>query len=103
MGSGFFQLARDPLAGIIQGPSGFVKGVGSGIQGAVGGVIGGGFDSLGNITGSLYSVMKQTTGSEDTRDETIKAETMKQGLSQGVKGLGSEIGKGIGGIFKNPF
>jgi hypothetical protein len=76
VGQGFYELARDPLEGMLQGPSGFVKGVGTGIQGAVGGVIGGGFDSVSHLSGSLYSVVKQTTGNEDHRPEE-KAEGVK--------------------------
>jgi hypothetical protein len=83
---------------MMQGPQGFVKGIGTGMQGAVGGVIGGTFESVSHISGSLYSVLKQTTGTEDTRSEQ-KAESIRQGIAQGVYGFGSEVGKGIKGIF----
>ena len=67
VGTGFFELARDPLQGMMQGPTGFAKGVKSGSQSAIGKVIGGGFDSLSHVSGSLYSVIKETTGNEDNR------------------------------------
>ena len=44
-------MARDPLEGMLQGPTGFAKGVKSGMQGAIGNVIGGGFDSLSHVSG----------------------------------------------------
>jgi len=58
VGVGFYELARDPLQGMLQGPRGFVAGVGTGMQGVVRGVVGGGFESLSHISGSLYSVVK---------------------------------------------
>lgn len=62
VGLGFYELARDPLHGILQGPRGFAAGVGTGVQGVVRGVVGGGFESLSHISGSLYSVVKQSAG-----------------------------------------
>ena len=67
VGVGFFELARDPIHGMQQGPEEFLQGIGTGMQGVVRGVIGGGFYSLSAITGSLYAVVKSTTGSEDLR------------------------------------
>lgn len=67
VGLGIYEMARDPLQGMKQGPSGFVYGVGSGMQGVVKGVVGGGFESLSKTTGSLYTVVKQSTGNEDNR------------------------------------
>jgi hypothetical protein len=37
------------------------------MQGVVKGVIGGGFESIGTIAGSLYGVVNQIAGAEDTR------------------------------------
>ena len=101
VGVGFYELARDPLQGMLQGPRGFVAGVGTGMQGVVRGVVGGGFESLSHISGSLYSVVKQTAGDADTR--AGKAENFSQGLTQGVKGMGTEVSKGVTGIFSKPF
>jgi hypothetical protein len=47
-------------------------------------------------------VSKQTLGNEDLRDENSKAENVGQGLKQGVTGFGTEIFKGIGGVFTKP-
>lgn len=46
VGTGFYQLARDPLQGLSEGsPSEFLRGIGSGVQGVVRGVVGGFFQS----------------------------------------------------------
>lgn len=82
---------------MMQGPKGFVAGVGTGVQGVVRGVVGGGFESLSNISGGLYSVIKQTAGAEDFRNNE-KAETFGQGLKQGARGAGAEVIKGVTGI-----
>ena len=69
VGVGFFELARDPIEGMHQGPEEFLQGIGTGMQGVVRGVIGGTFHSVSTITGSLYAVMKSTTGDEDLRKD----------------------------------
>jgi hypothetical protein len=58
IGVGFVELARDPIEGMRNGPEDFIKGVGTGMQGVVRGVIGGSFQSLSNISGSLYTAFK---------------------------------------------
>ena len=45
--------------------------------------------------------MKQTTGNEDFRSDE-RAETFGQGVTKGIRGLGQELGRGIGGIFTKP-
>jgi len=101
VGHGVFQMARDPLVGMTQGPTSFVKGVGTGMQGLVKGVIGGSFNSIGNFSGSMYSVIKTSTGQADTRS-TQKVTGIVSGVSQGVKGIGSEVASGVSGIFTKP-
>lgn len=64
---GVYEMARDPVVGMQQGPRGFAGGVGKGVQGLVKGVFGGGFSSLSNVAGSLYTVAESATGGEDTR------------------------------------
>lgn len=46
VGTGFYELARDPLEGMAQGPGAFAKGIGSGIQAATKGIVAGGADSI---------------------------------------------------------
>lgn len=40
---GVFEMARDPIVGLKEGPGGFVQGIGTGVQGLVKGVVGGAF------------------------------------------------------------
>ena len=40
-GLGIYEMARDPLVGMQQGPQAFVLGIGTGMQGLVKGFIGG--------------------------------------------------------------
>lgn len=101
VGHGVFQMARDPIVGMSQGPTAFVQGVGTGMQGLVKGVIGGSFNSLGNITGSMYAVIKTTTGQEDQRSDK-KATGIVSGVKHGVKGFGSELFSGVSGIVTKP-
>jgi hypothetical protein len=75
---GVFEMARDPIVGITEGPGGFVKGVGSGVQGLVKGVVGGAFSSLGKFAGAANSVLDggQEGGhkkAQDLGDGLIKA------------------------------
>lgn len=94
-------MARDPIVGMRQGPTAFVRGVGTGMQGLVKGVIGGSFNSLGNISGSMYAVIKSTTGQEDKRSSQ-NATGVVSGVKQGVKGFGSEVASGLAGIVRRP-
>lgn len=78
VGVGFLELARDPIQGIQESPEAFLRGIGTGLQGVVRGVIGGTFTSLSSITGSLYQVVKETTGGRDIRDR--RATNVRQGV-----------------------
>ena len=69
VGQGFYQLARDPLQGMLDGPEGFVTGLKKGVQGYVKGVVGSEFEALSSVTGGLYSVIKQTSGDKDNRSK----------------------------------
>ena len=95
-------MARDPIIGMRQGPTAFVRGVGTGMQGLVKGVIGGSFNSLGNISGSMYAVVKASTGQEDKRNNAQSASGVLTGMKYGVKGFGSEVATGLAGIVKRP-
>ena len=101
IGVGFVELKREPAAGMREGVGGFLKGMGKGMAGVVKGVIGGTFESVGSMTGSLYSVLKESTWGEDTRDD--HADNLGMGVVYGVKGLGVELYKGIGGVFTKPY
>lgn len=73
-GAAFYELVREPIMGLQQSPEAFLQGMTTGMQGVVSGVIGGGFENLGIMTGSMYTVIKRTTGNEDVRRD--KAENI---------------------------
>jgi vacuolar protein sorting-associated protein 13A/C len=98
---GVYEMTRDPVIGMQQGPRGFVQGVGKGVQGLVKGVFGGGFSSLSNIAGSMYAVAQSSTGGEDTRSNK-RAENLSQGLYQGASGMGSELRRGARALWREP-
>ena len=72
VGVGFLELAREPYLGMQHGPQGVILGLSTGVQGVVKGVIGGGFHSISAMTGTMYSVIKQTSGGEDTRSDNAE-------------------------------
>ena len=69
VGTGFYELARDPLEGMAQGPGAFAYGIGTGIQAATKGIVAGGAESISQSTGSLYSAVTQSSGAGDTRSK----------------------------------
>jgi hypothetical protein len=78
-----------------------LKGLGKGLGSVIKGVVGGTFDSVSTLSGSLYSVIKESTWGEDSRDE--RAANIGQGLVYGVKGIGVELYQGVGGVFTKPY
>jgi len=71
------------------------------VQAVVSGVVGGGFSSISSVTGSLNSVLKQTTGGEDRRG--APPTNVASGVYRGVTGLGAELVTGVTGIFTQPY
>jgi hypothetical protein len=57
VGTGFYELARDPLVGMAQGPGEFAKGLKKGVQAGVKGIIAGGAESAGQASGAMYSAI----------------------------------------------
>lgn len=57
LGTGVYEFFNEPVRGLLQGPKGFVNGVGKGVRSLVANVIGGSFDSVSKITGSLYKIV----------------------------------------------
>jgi hypothetical protein len=101
VGLGVIELARDPIEGIQQGPEAFLTGLRTGVQGIIKGVIGGSFESLSLISGSLYDVVKQTSGNEDTRHDN--ATNIVDGVYYGLKGIGIEVYQGARGLIVKPW
>ena len=101
VGVAFIVLAREPIKGIQEGPEEFLNGLRTGFQGLVSGVVGGSFHSLSLVSGSMYGVVKQTTGNEDIRQES--ATNIANGVYYGIKGMGSEVYQGAKGVFVQPW
>ena len=70
------------------------------MQGLVKGIIGGSFQSISNISGSLYSILKHSSGQDYKQGK--KAKNITQGLYYGVKGFGVEVFQGITGVVTQP-
>lgn len=77
-----------------------MQGITTGVQGVVRGVIGGGFESISTMTGSMYRVIKQTSGGEDTRED--QASNLLEGIYYGLKGIGLEVYSGAKGLIIKP-
>jgi vacuolar protein sorting-associated protein 13A/C len=101
IGVGFVELRREPSVGMREGTSGFLKGIGKGLGGVIKGVVGGTFDSIDSLSGTLYSLIKESTWGEDTRND--KADHLGDGLVYVVKGVGLEVYHGVSGVFTKPY
>ena len=66
LGTGVFELFSEPKKGLLQGPQQFVGGVGKGVQSLTTNVVSGGTEFVGNITGSVYGLVKRVGGDENT-------------------------------------
>lgn len=101
MGTGVFEFFNEPRKGLLKGPEQFVGGVGKGVKGLVSNVVSGSFDSVSKITGSLYGVVKNFSGSEEEKKQN-KPKHAFDGVYKGVTGGVGEIASGISGIFTKP-
>lgn len=100
LGTGVYEFVSEPAKGLLKSPDEFVGGVGKGVQSLVSNVISGGFESVSKITGSLYNVVKNVGGDNNT--ELKKPDHVIEGVYQGVKGGVSELFSGVTGIFTKP-
>lgn len=58
LGSGVFEFFNEPRKGILKGPKEFAKGLGKGVASLITNVVSGSLNSVGRVTGSLYSLVK---------------------------------------------
>jgi len=58
LGTGFIELFNEPRKGFVDGPLQFGEGLAKGLNSLVSNVIGGGFETVGKITGTLYTATK---------------------------------------------
>ena len=105
IGTGFIELFNEPRKGFLKGPSQFGKGLAKGVASLFSGVVGGSFDAIGKITGTLLSATKTIQGKkpEAIIDEEDEPQNLLAGTFEGIKGTFLELGKGLSGIFLNPY
>ena len=105
IGTGFIELINEPRKGFLKGPSQFGKGLAKGVVSLVSNVVGGSFDAIGKITGTLLSATQTLQGKkpETILDEEDEPENIIAGTFEGIKGGLMELGKGLSGIFLDPY
>jgi hypothetical protein len=103
LGTGVFEFFNEPRKGLLKGPGAFATGVGKGVKSLVSGVVSGGFGSVSRITGSLYSVVRQVGGDENSYERINRNDTAAYGIYHGLKGGLQDLGEGVSGLFMKPF
>jgi len=103
LGTGVFEFFNEPRKGLLKGPGAFATGVGKGVKSLVSGVVSGGFGSVSRITGSLYSVVRQVGGDENSYERINRNDTAAYGIYHGLKGGLQDLGEGVAGLFTKPF
>lgn len=103
LGTGVFEFFNEPRKGLLKGPGAFATGVGKGVKSLVSGVVSGGFGSVSRITGSLYSVVRQVGGDENSYERINRNDTAAYGIYRGLKGGLQDLGEGVAGLFTKPF
>ena len=102
VGTGFFEFFNEPRKGFLKGPVGFGEGIAKGVYSLISNVIGGGFDVVGKITGTFLNFTQTLQGEKNIIQEK-EPENFIDGMYKGVKGGIIDIGKGVLGVFKNPY
>ena len=102
LGVGVYEFISEPAKGLIRGPKSFARGVGKGVKSLVSGVIGGGFGSISKMSGSLYNVLRTTTG-EVALSHDISTENIGKNMVIGFKDGFLDIAHGIFGLAVKPY
>ena len=100
LGTGVLEFFNEPMQGLLKGPEEFVGGIGKGVKSLTTNVVSGSMESVSKITGSLYSVLKNVSGENNTQIK--RPDHALDGLYQGVKGAGLELLDGVKGIVTKP-
>ena len=66
LGTGVLEFFNEPMQGLLKGPEEFVGGIGKGVKSLTTNVVSGSMESVSKITGSLYSVLKNVSGENNT-------------------------------------
>ena len=102
VGTGFFEFFNEPRKGFLKGPVGFGEGLAKGVGSLISNVIGGSFDVVGKITGTFLNFTQTLQGEKNIIQEK-EPENFIDGMYKGIKGGFIDIGKGVIGVFKNPY
>lgn len=103
VGTGFIEFFNEPRKGFLQGPDKFGKGLAKGINSLVSGIVGGSFDTIGKISGTLLYASKNIVDDKNEPMNEDEPDNVVSGAYRGVTGGVKEIGKGLIGIFTNPY
>ena len=106
IGNGFFEFVNEPTKALFQGPTQLGKGLAKGVTGLLNGVVGGAMDSVGKITGTLYTTVHGIIGKKEKflmENEDDEPENLITGATKGIEGGYQELKEGVTGFFINPF
>ena len=114
LGTGVYEFFNEPAKGLLRGPKGFINGLEKGVRSLVSNVIVGSFQSVANITGSLYKIISYENFTSDNIFENLGLSDIKSGINgiimkpyngykeYGAKGLITGIGSGVLGVVVSP-
>ena len=115
LGTGVYEFFNEPAKGLLKGPKAFINGMGKGVRSLVSNVIAGSFESVANITGSLYKIISyENAALKKSIYDDLGLMDIASGVSgivvkpyqgfkkHGAKGLIKGIGSGIVGIVVSP-
>ena len=114
LGTGVYEFFNEPAKGLLQGPKGFVSGVGKGVKSLVSNVIGGSFESVSKITGSLYKIVGQDKQAGNSITQKLGINDLTSGVAgivikpyeglktRGAAGLMIGVGSGVFGALVSP-
>ena len=103
VGTGFIEFFNEPRKGFAHGPIGVGEGIVKGVGSLVQNVVGGSFEAIGKMTGTFLQATKTLQGEKYNLLQQKEPENLIDGVYSGVKGALKDLGKGITGVFTNPY
>jgi hypothetical protein len=103
VGTGFIEFFNEPRKGFAHGPIGVGEGIVKGVGSLVQNIVGGSFEAIGKITGTFLQATKNLQGEKYNLLQQKEPENLIDGVYSGFKGAIKDLGKGITGIFTNPY
>jgi vacuolar protein sorting-associated protein 13A/C len=103
VGTGFIEFFNEPRKGFAHGPIGIGEGIVKGVGSLVQNIVGGSFEAIGKITGTFLQATKNLQGEKYNLLQQKEPENLIDGVYSGFKGAIKDLGKGITGIFTNPY